>query len=402
MLNISFRRTAVPGISQTESGTANLYEALVRGTIGRYRWELLKQRVKPQFAGHMGDFVVGLINIYLAPSSSIAPTLIRLEACGDGKDAGNQETQAFAASHATPSSTTSAPTHLRSLHNMGILGKIQFYFKSTIFGSLIAVCAMYGVVASIILRVIGKEQYSQYTVARVFHYLFSKLLGIKVTVRNEHYLQTNHASVVVSNHQSALDILILGRVFQPGTTVTAKKVLKYFPFLGWFMIASGTFFLDRARGEKARRVLEAGLAQLKEKQRSIFMFPEGTRSATKKLELLPFKKGAFHLAKQAGIPVVPVVVPNYSSLFCSRDKIFRQGEIVVEVLQPMPTTELQTNDDVTAFANEVREKMLHKIEEIGYASASGLAMPSNEDVSDTLSEGSVEIIEELTPLITTD
>lgn len=291
---------------------------------------------------------------------------------------------------------------------MGFLNTLKFYAKSFVFGLLIVVCALYGVVAGLVLRLLGKEEYAQYTVARAFYYLFSRLLGVKITIKNEHYLHAKPA-VVISNHQSALDILVLGKLFQPGYTVTAKKALQYVPFLGWFMLALGTFFLDRAKGEKARKVLQTALVGLKTKKRSIFMFPEGTRSATKKMELLPFKKGAFHLAQQAGIPVIPVAVSNYSTIFHSQSKTFNRGEIVIEVLEPVPTTGLETNDDILQFAEDIREKLSVKIEALGYATVGGQkkccdaeATEENEDARDNASEVSVEIVDESTPLISTD
>lgn len=292
---------------------------------------------------------------------------------------------------------------------MGFLKLLKFYAKSFVFGSLIVVCALYGVIAGIVLKLVGKEEYAQYTVARAFYYSFSRLLGVKITIKNSQYLQTK-PSVVVSNHQSALDILILGKLFQPGYTVTAKKALKYIPFLGWFMLALGTFFLDRAKGEKARKVLETALVGLKTKNRSIFMFPEGTRSATKKLEMLPFKKGAFHLAQQASIPVVPVAVSNYSTIFHAKSRTFNQGEIVIEVLPPMATDELESREDVSAFSDKVRENILAKIEENGYATVKGCQKAvakaadneNDADERDNVSEVSVEIVDESTPLISAD
>lgn len=286
---------------------------------------------------------------------------------------------------------------------MGSLQKLKFLVKSFIFGALISTCALYGVVASIFLRIIGKAEYAQYTVAKVFYWLFSRLMGITITIKNEHLLHRK-PSVVISNHQSALDILILGKVFQPGYTVTAKKALKFFPFLGWFMLASKTFFLDRAKGEKARKVLDQALLSLKENERSLFMFPEGTRSATKKLDMLPFKKGAFHLAKQAKIPVIPVAVQNYSTLFLSKDKTFKRGEIIIEVLEPEPTDRLQTKEDVDDMALRVRNNMLKSIELMGYASLAGQEKASSPPVieSQDASDESVELVSESTPLISTD
>lgn len=269
-----------------------------------------------------------------------------------------------------------------------IINSIKFYVKSTVFGVLISGCGLYGVFASILLRLIGQKDYAQYTVGRVFYYTFSKVLGVKITIKNEKYLH-DMPGIVVSNHQSALDILILGKTFQPGYTVTAKKALQYFPFLGWFMLASGTFFLDRARGEKARKVLDNALKSLKANKRVLFMFPEGTRSATKELEMLPFKKGAFHLARQAGIPIIPVVVSNTSNIFNARDKVFNSGEIFIEVLKPISTKNLETNDDITTLATQVREKMMSSLKNVGYSIPLGMStaqLISNDHAGDEVTD----------------
>lgn len=240
---------------------------------------------------------------------------------------------------------------------------IKFYYKSTVFGILIAVCALYGVVASIFLRIIGKPEYSQYTVARAFYYSFSTILGVKINLKNEKYLHDKPA-VFISNHQSALDILILGRIFQPGFTVTAKKVLQFVPFLGWFMLASGTFFIDRAKSDKARKTLQDALNKIKGNKRGIFLFPEGTRSGATKPEMLPFKKGAFHLAQQAKIPVVPIVVSNYSNIFHSASKTFNTGEITIDVLPPVQTKDVETKDEIDELVMQTRTRMMERLKDI--------------------------------------
>lgn len=258
---------------------------------------------------------------------------------------------------------------------MGFFRSIKFYFKSVIYGLLITVCALYGVAASIILRLIGKEEYSQYTVARAFYYSVSTILGIKINVNNEKYLHGKPA-VFISNHQSALDILILGRVFHPGFTVTAKKVLKYVPFLGWFMMASGTFFIDRAKSDKARKVLDKALEDVKAKKNGIFLFPEGTRSGTTNLEMLPFKKGAFHLAKQAAIDVVPIVVSNTSTIFHAKSKTFNSGVITIDVLPPVPTKDIKTKEQLDNMVVEVRRSMVESLQRIGYSKTNSKSVPT--------------------------
>ncbi|CAI5758593.1 unnamed protein product [Candida verbasci] len=299
-----------------------------------------------------------------------------------------------AAATSTPSSTSNSQTPT--------LGKIKFYLKSIIFGATIAGCALYGVIASILLRLIGKVEYAQYTVARAFYYSLSLFLGIKIHIKNEHYLNQLPA-IVISNHQSALDIHVLGRLFQPGFTVTSKKSLKYVPILGWFMALSGTFFLDRSKSAKARKVLDGALTNLKKDERALFIFPEGTRSAFENLTMLPFKKGAFHLAKQAGIPIIPVVVSNTSSIFNSKRKIFNSGEIFIEVLPPVSTANLESNDDITAYCKDIRDDMINKLQKLGYSKTQGAKpredyYPSEDEITDT----EVEVINEETPLVTND
>ncbi|CAD1809612.1 putative 1-acyl-sn-glycerol-3-phosphate acyltransferase [Candida parapsilosis] len=283
---------------------------------------------------------------------------------------------------------------------------VKFYLKSVVFGTLIAGCALYGVIASIVLRLVGKVDYAQYTVARAFFYSLKLVLGINIKIKNEHYLKDLPA-IVVSNHQSALDIQVLGRIFQRGYTVTSKKSLAYVPFLGWFMALSGTFFLDRARSSKAKKVLEGALQVLKRQHRALFMFPEGTRSGTETLSMLPFKKGAFHLARQAGIPIIPVVVSNTSTIFNAKRKIFNTGEIHIEVLPPVSTKDLETSEDVTRCCEKVRSDMIETLQKVGYSYAPGVKPnedfhPPVQTVQDVETDTEVEVISEETPLISGD
>lgn len=89
-------------------------------------------------------------------------------------------------------------------------------------------------------------------------------------------------------------------------------------------------FIDRANHAGALRAFGAAVQHMKEKRQSVWLFPEGTRSYFTRPDLLPFKKGAFHLAIQAGCPIVPVVVQNYAHLFNIRARRFESGTINVK------------------------------------------------------------------------
>ncbi len=70
--------------------------------------------------------------------------------------------------------------------------------------------------------------------------------------------------------------------------------------------------------------------EITKQKQSVYMFPEGTRSYAKEPMLLPFKKGAFHLAVQAGVPIVPIVIANYSNVLYVKDWKFKSGQILVK------------------------------------------------------------------------
>lgn len=287
-----------------------------------------------------------------------------------------------------------------------MLSKVLYYCRSTLAIAVLCGCALYGVTASVVLTLIGKQHLAQWATARCFYYAMALIMGIDVRVENEHYLD-NLPYIIISNHQSALDILMLGRMFPQGCTVTAKKSLKYTPFLGWFMALSGTLFLERANRKKSVDALNQSLDRLKKKKGALWIFPEGTRSYSTNLTILPFKKGAFHLARQGKLPIVPVVVSNTSTLFNPKWKVFNRGCIVVRVMKPIPTDNL-TAEQVGKFSEDVRDKMIAELQDLGYspatndtnippeASATELHEDDDETATALSSENSAERITTLT------
>jgi 1-acyl-sn-glycerol-3-phosphate acyltransferase len=111
----------------------------------------------------------------------------------------------------------------------------------------------------------------------------------------------------VSNHQGNFDIpaLFVGLGGARPFVYVAKKSVFAWPFVGWFMRAAGYVPVDRGHHASARASLEAAAAQVRAGT-SVMIFPEGTRSADG--AVLPFKKGAFHLATQARVPIVPIAL----------------------------------------------------------------------------------------------
>jgi lysophosphatidate acyltransferase len=94
---------------------------------------------------------------------------------------------------------------------------------------------------------------------------------------------------------------------------------------------------------------------------SVLIFPEGTRSYPKQPMLLPFKKGAFHLAVQAGVDVLPVVAEHYGRVLDVKGLKFNGGTVRVKVLDPISTKGLGA-DDVSKLCDDTRNRMLQAIE----------------------------------------
>lgn len=222
-------------------------------------------------------------------------------------------------------------------------------------------CALFGVVASIVLTLIGKQGISQWAVARAFHWSMLLTTGVAFEVHDpKNILGKTRPAVFIGNHQTELDVLMLGAMFPKYCSVTAKSSLKKVPFLGWFMSLSGSIFIDRKNAKDAREAMKGAANEIRAKKQSVYMFPEGTRSYAKDPMLLPFKKGAFHLAVQAGVPIVPVVVANYSHILYIKSMMFNSGRIPITVLDPIPTDNL-TAADVDELTRTTREAMLAEL-----------------------------------------
>ena len=111
-----------------------------------------------------------------------------------------------------------------------------------------------------------------------------------------------------------------------------KKELQWVPLMGQFMQLSGAVFVDRGNNAAAVRSLAAAGETIRTRHTSLWMFPEGTRTLRPNADLKPFKKGAFHMAVEAGVPIIPVVCENYWRLY--RKGVFEEGVLKVKGLYP--------------------------------------------------------------------
>lgn len=147
--------------------------------------------------------------------------------------------------------------------------------------------------------------------------------------------------IYVSNHQSIVDIWALIAVLPGRTRFVAKQSLFKVPILGWAMRVSDFIPIDRADRAKAIRSLDEAAAKIRG-GRSVVLFAEGTRSAGD--TLAPFKKGPFHLALIAGVPIVPVAISGSGAVMPPRGLNVRSGSVRVWFCDPIEVTPYQPKD----------------------------------------------------------
>jgi lysophosphatidate acyltransferase len=144
------------------------------------------------------------------------------------------------------------------------------------------------------------------------------------------------------------------------TTVIAKRQLLYVGTFGLAAWLCGLVFINKKSRDESRDVMMDAIEKLKKDQTKLWIFPEGTRRNTG--EIHEFKKGAFHVAIESQIPIVPVIFSSYKRFLDDEKKIFNSGEIIIEALPDISTTGL-TFDDINKLIQKTRQMMIDKFTE---------------------------------------
>ena len=167
------------------------------------------------------------------------------------------------------------------------------------------------------------------------------ILGIRLEVDGKENLVEHQPCVFIGNHQSALDVVIYGAICPANTVAIGKKEISYIPLFGWLFKYSGGILIDRKNKRKAISQIDDGVKAIKERKLSIGILPEGTRNRSGK-GMLPFKKGAFHLAVESQVPLIPIVIAEFGELANFKAKNLKSGVIQIKVLDPIDTKGLDS------------------------------------------------------------
>lgn len=195
-----------------------------------------------------------------------------------------------------------------------------------------------------------------YFVTQKFAWLH-KLLGIKLLRRPKE--EITQSAIYIGNHQNNYDMVTISSMVQPKTVSIGKRSLIWIPFFGLVYWITGNILIHRENRNSAINTINQVTQIVKKEKISIWMFPEGTRSRGR--GLLPFKKGAFHMAISTGVPIVPVVCSNLHNKIDLNKK--ENGYVICETLDPIDTSSY-SRENINDLIELCYTKMNEKIQEL--------------------------------------
>ena len=209
--------------------------------------------------------------------------------------------------------------------------------STTLIGSLIIVLCFFGL-----------ANFSSRVLARAWARLNAFVTLMDVKVYGKENLEDGRPYVLVANHLSLVDIYVLYGFTGLNLRWVMKKELRKVPVLGLACELMGHIYVDRSSTEKALESITAAKGRIQGDMCVVF-FPEGTRSRTS--ELRPFKKGAFRMAQDLGIPVLPVSISNTNRIVPSDTLDWRPGAVSLTFHQPIT---IDNNTDIDQLAIDTR------------------------------------------------
>ncbi len=218
----------------------------------------------------------------------------------------------------------------------------------------------------------GSKSEARNFATSLFADVSSALIGLKLVVRGEHHLWEDRPAVFVFNHQSKVDVVIMAKLLRRDIAGVGKKEIKDMPLIGKTLELAGTIFIDRENSASAIQAMKPLVDAMRIQGKSVAIAPEGTRSITPKLAA--FKKGPFHLALQAGVPVVPVVIHNAGDVAPKGDFVFRSATVEVDVLPPVSTSHWRQKN-MAEHADEIRNMFLEILGQSDEVSSRAIAPP---------------------------
>ena len=206
----------------------------------------------------------------------------------------------------------------------------------------------------ILLPIAGNAKWGSYP-AKAWARILTTFSLVRVKVHGAQNIDPNSSYIFVANHQSIYDIPLVYGWLDNNFKWIMKKELRRLPFIGKTCALMGHIFIDRSNPMRAKQSLEKAKQNLQQGNSSIFLFPEGTR--TRNGQLLRFKRGAFTIARDLHLPIVPVTIIGAYDALPKGLHYITPGAIQMIIHQPIDTTNLNDNN-----LNETIDQVKNTIE----------------------------------------
>lgn len=189
------------------------------------------------------------------------------------------------------------------------------------------------------------------------------LIGLELDIKGEENAWANRPCVFVFNHQSQADTLVLPALLRRDLAGVGKKEIGDIPIIGKVMQWGGTVLIDRQNARSARESMAPLVDVMLKQGRSVCIAPEGTRSTSTNLGR--FKKGAFHLAMQAKVPIVPIVIHNALDVAPRGQYVLKPATVKVSVLAAVDTSSWKA-ETINQHVHEIRDMFLIELDQMQF------------------------------------
>lgn len=184
--------------------------------------------------------------------------------------------------------------------------------------------------------------------------------GVELIVEGSEHITPDTAYVVVSNHLSAFDIFAHFAALPFPIRFLAKSELFKIPLFGAAMHRIGMVKVDRGAGRAAHHAINQGTRRTMDRGWSVMIYPEGTRPRDG--VLLPFKKGAFSIARKLEAPILPTAIIGSREVWKPKTKLIRPGVITVRIMAPVTTDGMKIHE-LEGLRNRVYDQVKNAIDQ---------------------------------------
>lgn len=224
-------------------------------------------------------------------------------------------------------------------------------------------CLLFLIIGTLFLGVLYPLKYFNFDLLQYFEQIWARcilwILNIKIKVKNIDNLSDKEPSIILSNHRSLLDCVILTAAGAKCKFVMKKEIFYSFPLIGLLAVLYGHVTIDRSNNEKSVKILKDFAAKNKFNRTNIGIFPEGKRNHR---FLGEFKKGAFHMSKDYNINIVPTLITGSGELLPPHCFIPCKGIIEVNFLKVIKPLQHENSNELL---KESRKEILSEIKRKG-------------------------------------